>query len=142
MSGLSRARYNGRMADDTYRDTEEATVTIPADIGQDLYTRYDWMLHTVEQEHLNGQQVDLNQGKAIGGGTILNGMVWTRGSAKDFDSWGNLNHIESQVNQYNWRWGDLLPYFEKVLKEWCSFILTEKELTMVLFAERTLHSRY
>ncbi|KAK7748788.1 hypothetical protein SLS53_000812 [Cytospora paraplurivora] len=73
-------------------------------VGQDLYTRYDWMLHTVEQEYLNGQQVDYNQGKAIGGGTILNGMVWTRGSAKDYNSWGNLNHIEGQVNQYNWRW--------------------------------------
>lgn len=87
---------------------------MPADIGEDLWTVYDWQLHTVEQEHLDGQEVAFNQGKVVGGGTILNGMVWTRGSAKDYDSWGNLNDVEGQTNQYNWRWNDLVPYFQKV----------------------------
>ncbi|ROW13238.1 hypothetical protein VPNG_04841 [Cytospora leucostoma] len=122
-------------------DTEEATVTVPADIGQDLYTGYDWMLHTVEQEHLNGQQVDLNQGKAIGGGTILNGMVWTRGSAKDYDSWGNLNHIEGQANQYNWRWGDLLPYFEKS-EHFTADVDTAIQDVLHIYPDMSIHANF
>lgn len=94
-------------------DMEEEMVTVPAYIGEDLWSQYDWKLHTVEQDHLSGQQVAFNQGKVVGGGTILNGMVWTRGSAKDYDSWGNLNADEGQSNPYNWRWNDLLPYFQK-----------------------------
>lgn len=102
------------LTNDCCRDLEEATVTVPADIGQDLGTDYDWKLQTVEQEHLDGQKVTFNQGKVVGGGTILNRMVWTRGSAKDYDSWGDLNDVDGQTNQYNWRWNDLLPYFQKV----------------------------
>lgn len=87
---------------------------VPAEIGNDLGTNYDWMLDTVEQEFLNGQTVRLNQGKAVGGGTILNGLVWTRSSAKDYDLWEDLNYDPSLPTQYCWRWPDLLPYFEKV----------------------------
>lgn len=91
-----------------------AKVTIPAEIGDTLWTDYDWKLQTVEQEYLNNRNVALNQGRVVGGGTVLNGMVWTRGSARDYDAWGNLNDVEGQTNEHNWRWQDLLPYFEKV----------------------------
>lgn len=89
-------------------------MTIPAEIGDTLWTDYDWQLRTVPQEFLNNRNVALNQGKVVGGGTILNGMVWTRGSARDYDAWGDLNDVEGRANEYNWRWEDLLPYFEKV----------------------------
>lgn len=94
-------------------DTGGAKVTIPAEIGDTLWTDYDWKLHTVQQEHLNNRNVALNQGKVVGGGTILNGMVWTRGSARDYDAWGDLNVVEGRSNDYDWRWEDLVPYFEK-----------------------------
>ncbi|KAL1876497.1 hypothetical protein Daus18300_002741 [Diaporthe australafricana] len=94
-------------------DTGGAKVTIPAEIGDTLWTDYDWKLQTVEQEYLNNRNVALNQGKVLGGGTVLNGMVWTRGSARDYDAWGDLNHVEGQTNEHNWRWQDLLPYFQK-----------------------------
>lgn len=87
---------------------------VPAEIGVDLGTEYDWMFDTTNQEFLNGQTVRLNQGKAVGGGTILNGMVWTRSSAKDYDLWEDLNYDPTQSTQYCWRWADMLPYFEKV----------------------------
>lgn len=87
---------------------------VPAEIGYDLNTDYDWMLNTAEQEFLDGQTVRLNQGKVVGGGTVLNGLVWTRSSAKDYDVWENLNLLQAQVTKYCWRWADLLPYFEKV----------------------------
>ncbi|ROW09451.1 hypothetical protein VMCG_02192 [Cytospora schulzeri] len=111
--GLCPYMYMDRMTDDDCSDMGEATVTVPANVGQDLWTDYDWKLQTVEQEYLTGQKVTFNQGKVIGGGTILNGMVWTRGSARDYDSWGNLNDAEDQTNPYDWRWNDLLPYFKK-----------------------------
>ncbi|KAL2275714.1 hypothetical protein FJTKL_01662 [Diaporthe vaccinii] len=94
-------------------DTGGAKVTIPAEIGDTLWTDYDWQLKTVPQEFLNNRNVALNQGKVVGGGTILNGMVWTRGSARDYDAWGDLNDVEGRENQHYWRWEDLLPYFEK-----------------------------
>lgn len=66
------------------------------------------------QEYLNGKEVTINQGKVLGGGTVLNGMVWTRGSQKDYDSWDDLNTVTSQLKQYDWRWDDIFPYFLKV----------------------------
>lgn len=89
-------------------------MTIPAEIGDTLWTDYDWKLQTVPQEYLNNRNVAINQGKVVGGGTILNGMVWTRGSARDYDAWGDLNDVEGRETEYNWRWEDLLPYFQKV----------------------------
>lgn len=96
------------------RDTEGDTVTVPAEVGDDLGGVYDWGLQTVEQEFLGGRAVTLNQGKVVGGGTILNGMVWTRGSAKDYEAWDDLNDLKTQPERYRWRWSDLLPYFQKV----------------------------
>lgn len=87
---------------------------VPAEIGVDLGTEYDWQLDTTNQEFLSGQTVRLNQGKAVGGGTILNGLVWTRSSAKDYDLWEDLNYDPTSSTQYCWRWEDMLPYFEKV----------------------------
>lgn len=105
--------YDSR-SDHGRRDTEGYTVTVPAEIGDDLGTNYDWQLKTVGQEYLDGQAVELNQGKVVGGGTILNGMVWTRGSSKDYDTWDDLNNVSGRSKLYNWRWDDLLPYFRKV----------------------------
>lgn len=112
-------------------------MTIPAEIGDTLWTDYDWQLRTVPQEFLNNRNVALNQGKVVGGGTILNGMVWTRGSARDYDAWGDLNDVEGRENEYNWRWDDLLPYFQKVRpgrknfsrRLWLTcMVITEREL--------------
>lgn len=97
-----------------YRDTEGATVMLPAEIGEDLGGIYDWGLKTTEQDFLGGRMVTLNQGRAVGGGTILNGMVWTRGSSKDYDAWNELNGGQTQTSRYGWGWSDLLPYFQKV----------------------------
>lgn len=102
------------LSDRHYRDNEGLTVMVPAEIGNDLGTDYDWQLDTTEQEFLNGQKVRLNQGRVVGGGTVLNGLVWTRSSIKDYDLWEDLNYNASQPTEYSWRWPDMLPYFEKV----------------------------
>lgn len=101
---------------------------VPAEIGEDLGTDYDWQLLTTEQEYLDGHAVRLNQGKVLGGGTILNGMVWTRSSARDYDVWAELNENGTQAAKYSWRWADLLPYFKKVR----AYFLTNERWYLVL----------
>ena len=46
-------------------------------------------------------------GRGVGGGTLINGMLWNRGNAADFDTWAQLGNA-------GWTWQDLLPYFNKV----------------------------
>lgn len=60
-----------------------------------------------EQEFLDGKARTMSQGKVVGGSTIVNGLVWTRGSVADFDAWERLGNP-------GWGWNGLLPYFEKV----------------------------
>jgi len=47
------------------------------------------------------------QGKALGGGSILNAMCWNRGGAKDYNAWEAFGNP-------GWGWNGLLPYFIKV----------------------------
>ena len=46
-------------------------------------------------------------GRGVGGGSLINGMLWNRGNAADFDTWAQLGNA-------GWTWQDLLPYFNKV----------------------------
>ena len=46
-------------------------------------------------------------GRGVGGGSLINGMIWNRGSQEDFDIW-------EQLGNPDWSWNDLLPYFRKV----------------------------
>jgi len=78
---------------------------IPALMGYDAY--FDWNLTSVAQTNLNGKIVGLPQGRGVGGSTLINGMVWTRGSRADYDAWEELGNP-------GWGWKDLLPYFKKV----------------------------
>lgn len=59
------------------------------------------------QTFLDGKSRTFSQGKVVGGSTIINGLVWTRGSMADFDAWERLGNP-------GWGWLDLLPYFRKV----------------------------
>jgi choline dehydrogenase len=93
--------------DEQDRDTEGETVTIPALIGRDLWTKYDWNFSTTAQTSLNNGKRAINSGRAVGGSSILNGLVWTRGSASDYDAWEVLGNP-------GWGWKDLLPYFMRV----------------------------
>ena len=45
-------------------------------------------------------------GKGVGGGSLINGLLWNRGGQVDFDIW-------EQLGNANWSWADLLPYFRK-----------------------------
>jgi choline dehydrogenase len=73
-----------------------------------LYTmgnpRTDWCFKTDPQAHLDGKMLNYPRGKTLGGSSSINGMVYMRGQAGDYDGW-------RQAGNVGWGWDDVLPYF-------------------------------
>ncbi|KAJ0340860.1 hypothetical protein COL922a_002988 [Colletotrichum nupharicola] len=88
-------------------DRREGRVIIPGYIGRTPPSGYGQDVLTAPQTFLDGKTRDINQGKVVGGGSVVNGMCWTRGAAADFDAWEELGND-------GWGWDGLLPYFKKV----------------------------
>ena len=89
------------------RDNYEDIILFPNYVGQDVGGPYDWNLVTVPQTQLDGVPRPMPQGKALGGGSILNAMAWNRGGQDDYNAWEALGNP-------GWGWGGMLPYFIKV----------------------------
>ncbi|EMC91735.1 hypothetical protein BAUCODRAFT_79531 [Baudoinia panamericana UAMH 10762] len=85
-------------------DNGELFVEVPGMIGNGIGTIYDWNLSTVPQAHLNGAPRSLPQGRGLGGGSLINGMLWSRGEIGDWENFVQLGNPE-------WSWQDMLPYF-------------------------------
>jgi choline dehydrogenase len=68
--------------------------------------RTDWMMNTAHEKGLNGRSLVYPRGKVLGGCTSVNGMIYMRGQARDYDGW-------RQMGNTGWSWGDVLPYFLK-----------------------------
>jgi choline dehydrogenase-like flavoprotein len=66
----------------------------------------NWAFETVPQPGLNGRRGYVPRGKALGGSTSINAMVYTRGHPWDYDHWAALGNE-------GWSWQDVLPYFRK-----------------------------
>ncbi|RJF78887.1 GMC family oxidoreductase [Rhodopseudomonas palustris] len=75
-----------------------------------LYTmgdrRLDWCFKTEPEPGLNGRALDYPRGKVLGGCSSINGMIYMRGQAADYDGW-------RQMGNAGWGWDDVLPYFIK-----------------------------
>ncbi|KAF9212026.1 hypothetical protein BGZ59_007309 [Podila verticillata] len=69
-------------------------------------TDADWGFRTVPQEHANSRVMMQPRGKAIGGTSTLNAMMYHRGPASDYDEWGQLGNP-------GWSYKECLPYFKK-----------------------------
>ncbi|KAI8960838.1 putative GMC oxidoreductase [Daldinia sp. FL1419] len=87
-------------------DDRAEDVSIPGNVGFEDPRRYEVKLEMAPQRFLDGETRIFSQGRAVGGSTIVNGLVWTRGSAAGFDAWEHLGNP-------GWGWMDLLPYFRK-----------------------------
>ncbi|MCJ1293077.1 hypothetical protein MMC34_004630 [Xylographa carneopallida] len=87
-------------------DDYEAVIQVPVYVGADIGGTYDWDLSTVPQMQLDGAARPMPQGKALGGGSILNAMCWNRGGQDDYDAWAALGNP-------GWDWDGILPYFMK-----------------------------
>lgn len=62
---------------------------------------------SVPQPGLDGRTSPVYSAAVVGGGTVVNGMFFNRGSAGDYDAWEKLGNPD-------WNWESLLPYFKKV----------------------------
>ena len=70
-------------------------------------SRYDWGLSTEPEPHLGGRVLATPRGKVIGGSSSINGMVYVRGHARDFDHW-------AEAGATGWSYADVLPYFKRM----------------------------
>jgi choline dehydrogenase len=68
--------------------------------------RADWCFATEPVPGLNGRSLNYPRGKVIGGSSAINGMIYMRGQAADYDHWRQLGNA-------GWGWDDVLPYFIK-----------------------------
>lgn len=74
--------------------------------------RYDWGYKTEPEPHLGGRQLACPRGKVIGGSSSINGMIYVRGHARDFDLWRDQGAT-------GWGYADVLPYYQR-LESWHS----------------------
>lgn len=68
--------------------------------------RTDWGYKTGSEPGLNGRALNYPRGKVLGGCSSINGMIYMRGQARDYDQWRQYGNV-------GWAWDDVLPYFLK-----------------------------
>jgi choline dehydrogenase len=68
--------------------------------------RYNWGFETEPEPFMNGRRLDCPRGKVLGGSSSINGMVYVRGHARDFDEW-------EARGATGWGYRNCLPYFRK-----------------------------
>ena len=68
---------------------------------------YDWGYETEPEPHLGGRRLACPRGKVLGGSSSINGMVYVRGHAMDFDHWRDSGAD-------GWGYADVLPYFKRM----------------------------
>lgn len=73
---------------------------------------YDWGYQSEPEPHLGGRRLACPRGKVIGGSSSINGMVYVRGHARDYDHW-------AEEGADGWAYKDVLPYFER-MESWHS----------------------
>lgn len=74
--------------------------------------RYDWGYQSEPEPHLGGRRLQAPRGKVIGGSSSINGMVYVRGHAHDYDAW-------AEMGAEGWSYADVLPYFKR-MESWHS----------------------
>lgn len=68
--------------------------------------KYSWNFLSAPQKNLNGRTLHTPRGKALGGSSSMNSMIYIRGHASDYDRW-------AQAGCPGWDWNSVLPYFKK-----------------------------
>ena len=74
--------------------------------------RTDWMYQTEPDPGLNGRTLRYPRGKVLGGSSSINGMIYMRGQARDYDAWA------AQLSDADWRWDACLPFFKQHEDHW------------------------
>ncbi|NEI72466.1 choline dehydrogenase [Rhizobium lusitanum] len=83
-------------------------IHIPIGYAKTFYdARYNWKYMTEPEPYLGGRTIYEPRGKTLGGTSAINGMVYVRGIASDFNTWRQLGNA-------GWAYDDVLPYFKKL----------------------------
>ena len=73
--------------------------------------KVDWCFSTAPEPGLNGRSLGYPRGRVLGGCSSINGMIYMRGQARDYDLW-------RQSGCEGWAWDDVLPYFLRHEDQW------------------------
>ena len=88
-------------------------VRMPSALGIPMNTRkYNWGFESVPEPYLDNRRMNCPRGKVMGGSSSINGMVYVRGHALDFDEWESLGAT-------GWNYQNCLPYFNKLENHQC-----------------------
>jgi len=74
--------------------------------------RTDWLYFTEPDPGLNGRKLRYPRGKVLGGCSSINGMIYMRGQARDYDGWA------AATGDARWRWDQCLPFFKRHEDHW------------------------
>ena len=72
---------------------------------------YSWNYKSEPEPALNGRRLIIPRGKTLGGSSSINGMIYVRGNARDYDLW-------RQRGLKGWSYADVLPYFKRLESSW------------------------
>lgn len=83
-------------------------IRMPAGVGTLISqkTPHNWWFETEGQSHLKNRKLYWPRGKVLGGSSSINGMIYIRGHARDYDQW-------RQLGLEGWSFADVLPYFKR-----------------------------
>jgi len=81
-------------------------MSMPVAFPQLFKTQYDWDFATEPERWLGGRRIYLPRGRALGGSSSMNAMIYIRGNVADFDGWAD-------EGAPGWSYNDMLPYFIK-----------------------------
>src|SRR3984957_17902789 len=82
-------------------------IDMPPAVGSLLSSdRFNWNYVSEPEPHLDGRLLTHPRGKLLGGSSSINGMVYIRGHAKDYDGW-------AESGASGWSYADVLPYFKR-----------------------------
>lgn len=81
---------------------------IPAGFIKAIFNpKYAWQFSTEGTAQTNGRRIPIPQGRTLGGSTSINGLVYNRGQAADYDHWAELGNP-------GWSYEEVLPYFKSM----------------------------
>ncbi len=68
--------------------------------------KYSWNYYSTPQKNMNNRSLHCPRGKAVGGSSSMNSMIYIRGNQDDYDRW-------QELGAEGWSWNEVLPYFKK-----------------------------
>ena len=87
-------------------------IAMPSAVGSLLASeRFNWNYVSDPEPFLDGRRLTHPRGRVLGGSSSINGMVYIRGHALDYDAW-------AAAGLHGWSYADVLPYFKRSEKNW------------------------